>query len=102
MSEPIVSAVDLQAFAAALLSAVGSYSDDARITAEVLVTFDLRGHESHGVAQLEPYYVRPLQQGLINAAPSATVVREKTTSIVIDADNGLGQPVTKRAMDRSV
>lgn len=97
-----MSAVDLQAFAAALLSAVGSSSEDARITAEVLVTSDLRGHESHGVARLEPYYVRPLQQGLIKAEPNTTVVREKTASIVIDADNGLGQPVTKRAMDRCI
>jgi L-2-hydroxycarboxylate dehydrogenase (NAD+) len=97
-----VDAEALRAYAAALLQAAGAPEDDARITAEVLVASDLRGHESHGVARLEPYYVRPLLQGTINACPQVAVRHETAATIVIDADNGLGQPASKRAMDRCI
>ncbi|HWE62169.1 MAG TPA: Ldh family oxidoreductase, partial [Chloroflexota bacterium] len=60
---------------------------------------DLRGHESHGVARLERFYVRPLQRGQINPRAQMAVQRETAAVVVVDAANGLGQPATKRAMD---
>lgn len=102
MSDVWIGAAELRADAAALLQAAGATEEDARITAEVLVASDLRGHESHGVARLEPYYVRPLLRGVINARPQMTVRHETAATIVIDADNGLGQPAAKRAMDRCI
>jgi len=102
MRDVWVDAEALRAYAAVLLQAAGATEEDARITAEVLVASDLRGHESHGVARLEPYYVRPLLQGTINACPQATVRHETAATIVIDADNGLGQPAAKRAMDQCI
>jgi L-2-hydroxycarboxylate dehydrogenase (NAD+) len=102
VNEVHVQADQLRDFAAALLTAAGATEEDARITAEVLVASDLRGHESHGVARLLPYYVYPLQQGLINRRPCTTVRRETAATLVIDADNGLGHPVTKRTMDQCI
>ncbi|MDB5075030.1 MAG: Malate/L-lactate dehydrogenase [Chloroflexi bacterium] len=97
-----VEAEDLRAYAAALLRAVGAAEDSARITADVLVASDLRGHESHGVARLEKYYVRPLQAGLINADAKLTVLHETAATIAFDAMNGLGHPSTKYAMDACI
>lgn len=102
MSDVWVEAARARDFAAALLQAAGATEEDARITAEVLVASDLRGHESHGVSRLEQFYVRPLLTGQINARPRSVVRHETAATIVIDADNGLGQPAARRAMDRCI
>jgi LDH2 family malate/lactate/ureidoglycolate dehydrogenase len=102
VSDVRVGAEELRAFVAALLEAVGATADDARITADVLVASDLRGHESHGVARLEKYYVRTVQNGLIDGQAQLKVLHETAATIVFDAGNGLGQPATKRAMDACI
>jgi L-2-hydroxycarboxylate dehydrogenase (NAD+) len=89
----------LRAFVAMALGAVGVREEDARITADVLVTSDLRGHESHGVARLETFYVRPIQSGRIDPMARMAVRHETAATLVCDAANGLGQPAAKRAMD---
>jgi L-2-hydroxycarboxylate dehydrogenase (NAD+) len=97
-----VRAEDLRTFVAGLLEAAGASEEDACIAADVLVASDLRGHESHGVARLEKYYVRPLLSGLIDRAAQLTVRHETAATIAFDAKNGLGQPATKRAMDACI
>lgn len=74
--------------------------DDARITADVLVTADLRGISSHGVARLRRY-VDGLRDGVMTAQPDTQVVTETPTTVVIDAGGGLGQPVSYRAMEKA-
>lgn len=94
-----VDAVELRRFMADIFEAVGMAEDDAAISADVLVTADLRGHESHGVARAEHFYVRPLQDGRIAARAPLATVRETMAAVVLDAGNGMGHPATKRAMD---
>lgn len=71
----------------------------AQIVADVLVEADLRGIESHGVARLVSYYVSRIRSGHLNPQPNYRIVRETKTSIVYDADNGLGHPVSKMTME---
>ncbi len=97
-----VDAATLRDVAGALLRAAGATDEDAGIAAAVLIASDLRGHESHGVSRLERYYVRPLLAGKIKARPQAVVRHETAATIVIDADNGLGQPAAAKAMDRCI
>ena len=52
-----VDAARLQDFVTRALKKVWVPEDDARITADMLVTTDLRGIESHGVAHLAQFYV---------------------------------------------
>jgi LDH2 family malate/lactate/ureidoglycolate dehydrogenase len=89
----------LRNFVRAVLTAVDVDAGDAAIVADVLVTADLRGIESHGVGRLESHYVSRLRNGQIAAHPVVETVRETATTIVIDAGNGLGHPVAKRTMD---
>ncbi len=89
----------LRAFAANVLERVGVPATDARTVAEILVSADLRGVESHGMARLDSYYVSRIREGQLKAAASIAVVRETPTTILLDADNGLGHPAGKRAMD---
>ena len=88
----------LKHFVAEVLTKVGVAPADAATVADVLVAADLRGIESHGVARLESYYVSRIRNGKLKPAPSVTVVRETPTSLLLDADNGLGHPAGKRAM----
>jgi len=88
----------LKAFVVEALTKVGVAQPDAETVADVLVAADLRGVESHGVARLETYYVSRIRNGKLKATPAVSVVRETPTSIVLDADNGLGHPAGKRAM----
>jgi len=88
----------LTSFIVTSLTKVGVAPADAATVADVLVAADLRGVESHGVARLESYYVSRIRNGKLKAAPTVSVVRETPTSIVLDADNGLGHPAGKRAM----
>ena len=98
MRDVRVDAERLRVFVAALLQAAQMREEDARTTAEVLVAADLRGHESHGVARLEEFYVRPLLSGQITPRAPLVTVRESAATLVLDAGNGMGHPAAARAM----
>jgi LDH2 family malate/lactate/ureidoglycolate dehydrogenase len=91
---------ELKRFVSTVLEKVGIAPEDAAVVADVLVAADLRGIESHGVARLESYYVSRLRGGKMNPKPNVKTVRETATSILVDADNGLGHPVAKRTMEK--
>jgi L-2-hydroxycarboxylate dehydrogenase (NAD+) len=74
---------------------------DADIAAEVLVSADLRGVDSHGVARLSGY-VRLWEASRINARPDIKVVHETTSTAVVDGDQGLGLVVAPFAMDIAI
>ncbi len=88
----------LKNFVANVLVHVDVAPADAAVVADVLVTSDLRGIESHGVARLESYYVSRLRNGKMEPKPTVATVRETPSSILLDAGNGLGHPTAKRAM----
>ena len=93
---------ELRAFVQRALTACDVGDEDARTVGEILVTSDLRGIESHGVARLERYYVDPLRAGAILARSVETTISESPTSLAIDANNGLGHPVAARTMHRTI
>jgi L-2-hydroxycarboxylate dehydrogenase (NAD+) len=90
----------LKAFVITALTKVGVTPEDAAIVADVLVAADLRGVESHGVARLDAYYVSRIRAGQILAKPNVQTARETSTSLLVDAGNGLGHPTAKRTMER--
>ena len=71
--------------------------EDAAVTADNLVTANLRGIDSHGVARLRRY-VNGLRDGVMVARPEIKVVHETPATALIDGGAGLGQPVSVRAM----
>ncbi len=94
------SETQLKRFVAAILEKVGVDRAHAGVVADVLVAADLRGIESHGVARLESYYVGRIRAGKLCPKPDYRIVRETETSVLYDADNGLGHPVGKLAMEK--
>ncbi len=97
----LVDAERLHAFTARAFEIVGVAPDEARIAADVLVTADLRGVESHGVARLH-HYLAHLKQGKVTTQARLRVVRELPTTVTVDAGNGLGLVAAYRAMEIAI
>ena len=80
-----------------LLRGLGICEEDSRIGSEVLLSSDIRGVDSHGVARLQLYY-RRLKKDLINRTPNLTRIKDLGSTVVLDADNGLGVCTAPKAM----
>jgi L-2-hydroxycarboxylate dehydrogenase (NAD+) len=76
---------------------MGCPADDAGLASTVLLSADLRGVDSHGVARLSGY-VRLWEAGRINAKPDVKIVHESPSTAVVDGDRGLGLVVAPKAM----
>ena len=87
----------LKKFTFDVLVSMGCPEEDARLGAEVLLSADIRGIDSHGVARLSGY-VRLWEAKRINAAPNVQLVHETPTTGVVDGDGGLGLVVAPYAM----
>ncbi len=74
----------------------------AETAADVLLSADLRGVESHGIIRLNTYYGSRLRKGLIDPDASPTILSETLTTLAIDGGNGMGQVVSKYAMERAI
>lgn len=96
-----VPADKLRSFCTAALEKLGVSKEDASITANVLVEADLRGIDSHGVARMSRY-VSGIQQGMMKPKANPRVVHQTPCTATIDADAGLGQPVSHWAMQLAI
>lgn len=97
-----VDAGKLRKLAAEELRAVGVPESDAEVMADVLVTADLRGVETHGIVSLVPFYIKGIQAGRINPRPDIKVTDSDASVATIDGDQGLGYVVTHRAMEKAI
>jgi LDH2 family malate/lactate/ureidoglycolate dehydrogenase len=70
---------------------------DAEVAADVLLAADLRGIDTHGGSRLK-YYADRLTSGITKPAAPFEVLRETSTTAVVDAHVALGHPVAARAM----
>jgi len=101
IQERTVAAGDLLALAVDIFERTGVPADEARIVANALVEADLRGMQSHGVLRV-PIYVEKIRAGGFRAGHKGTVVRETNGTALLDAEDGLGQVVSLRAMDLAI
>jgi LDH2 family malate/lactate/ureidoglycolate dehydrogenase len=76
---------------------IGSNEADATTAATSLLSADLRGVDSHGVARLSGY-IRLWNAGRVNAKPAIKIIHETPSTAVVDGDRGLGLVVAPYAM----
>lgn len=88
---------DLIRFMILALEKMGIPTEDATIIADVLITSDLWGVRSHGVAHLKMYHER-IKTGLQLPMTNWKVVKESPTTAVVDGGNGMGMVVGTHAM----
>lgn len=85
-------------FTQKVFESMGCSETDAHLATDVLLTADLRGIDSHGIARLSGY-IRLWEAGRINTKPNIKVVYETPATATIDGDAGLGLVVAARSMD---
>ncbi|WXG42116.1 MAG: Ldh family oxidoreductase [Candidatus Freyarchaeum deiterrae] len=74
---------------------------DADICAEVLITSDLWGVESHGIQRLKMYYDR-IKDGKQLPVTKISVVKDGSTNALVDGGNGMGQVVAHHSMQMAI
>ncbi len=80
---------------------MGCSDTDATTATTVLLSADLRGIDSHGVARLSGY-VRLWEVQRINTTPDIKIVHETPSTAVVDGDAGLGLVVAPYAMQVAI
>ena len=80
---------------------IGCDEPSAALATKVLLSADMRGIDSHGVARLTGY-VRLWEAERINASPVIRITHETPSTAVVDGDAGLGLVVAPYAMDVAI
>ena len=91
----------LETFCIQVLERLKVPPEEAAITAKTMVTANLRGVDTHGVARL-PAYANKLQGGGLTPAVTLTTERETIATAVLDGHDGLGQVISYRAMHLAI
>jgi len=91
----------LTSFTIDALLAMGVPREDAEIITDVLITADLWGIKSHGIAHLRMYNQR-IKKGLQLPITNWTVVKDSPTTAVVDGGCGMGMVVGYHAMKMAI
>jgi len=91
----------LKKFTQQIFQKIGCSEEDARLASNVLISADLRGVDSHGVARLSGY-VRLWEVKRLNPEPKIKIAHETPSTAVVDGDKGLGLVVGPRAMQIAI
>ena len=95
--ETIYSVLALKDFTRKVFEKIGCSDQDAATATDALLSADLRGIDSHGIARLVGY-VRLWEAGRVNANPVIHVIHETPSTATVDGDSGLGLVVAPYAM----
>lgn len=76
-------------------------SKDAEIIADVLISSDLRGIDSHGIQRCRMYYER-IKQGIYNPKTDIEIIKDEGATAVIDGKCGMGQIIGYKAMKLAI
>jgi len=93
----------MERFMVDVFMGIGVPEDDARICADVLVTADKRGIDSHGVGRFKPfYYDRVVKDKVQNAVTNFEIVRDHMAVAVVDGHDGMGMVIAKKSMQLAI
>lgn len=101
-TRPYVSWELVSRFMTDVFQAYGVPEEDARICTDVLLESDRRGIESHGCNRFKPIYLDRIRDGTLLPVTKIDILRETPTTIVMDANNGMGMVASYRMMERLI
>jgi L-2-hydroxycarboxylate dehydrogenase (NAD+) len=87
----------IENFIVDVFEGLGTPGEEARICADVLITSDLQGIESHGVGRLKYYYDR-IRAGVQSVQTEIEIVRDNEATAVVDGHNGMGHVIAYHSM----
>ena len=80
----------MNSFMIDVFKAYGVPEADAAICADVLLESDRRGIESHGCNRFKPIYLDRIKNGTLLPVTKIDILKETPTTVVMDANNGMG------------
>ena len=89
----------MNAFMIDVFEAYGVPHEDAVICADVLLESDRRGIESHGCNRFKPIYLDRIENGTLLPVTKIDILKETPTTVVMDANNGMGMVASHRMME---
>ncbi|HSF45961.1 MAG TPA: Ldh family oxidoreductase [Chitinophagaceae bacterium] len=92
---------ELQRFTRQVFLKIGCSAEHADLATEALLSADLRGIDSHGIARLSGY-VRLWEAGRIHSNPEITIAHETPSTATVDGGKGLGLVVAPFAMEIAI
>lgn len=91
----------LHQFSNNIFAAINLNTTDANLATKVLLSADLRGIDSHGIARLVGY-VRLWEAARINSKPNIRITHQTPSTATIDADAALGLIAAPKAMEIAI
>jgi L-2-hydroxycarboxylate dehydrogenase (NAD+) len=88
-------------FTYSIFKSIGCEEEDAIIASKVLVSADVKGIDSHGVARLSGY-VKLWEKNRINTSPAIKIMHQTPSTASVDGDSGLGLVVAPFAMSLAI
>lgn len=92
---------ELKNFISQIFESYGIVKEDAKIVSEVLTASDARGIKSHGVARTH-MYLKGIEVDTIHKQTSYTTLMETQTTIAVDANGSIGQPISVLLMNKAI
>jgi LDH2 family malate/lactate/ureidoglycolate dehydrogenase len=93
----------MEQFMVDVFMGIGVPEEDARICADVLITADKRGIDSHGIGRLKTiYYDRIVKDKIQFPVTEFEIVRDNLATAVVDGHHGMGMVISKRCMQMAI
>lgn len=92
----------LEKFMVDVFTSIGVPLPDAQICADVLITADKFGLDSHGISRLKPIYYQRIREGILSPRTNYEILRQGPTTAVIDGHHGMGHVIAKGSMELAI
>ncbi|MQY59455.1 MAG: Ldh family oxidoreductase [Clostridia bacterium] len=92
----------MEKFMVDVFKGLGVAEKDAKVCADVLISADKRGIDSHGINRLKPIYYDRIKAGIQSPVTHFEIVKEGPTTAVADGHNGMGQVISEKAMGMAI
>ncbi len=93
----------MEKFMIDVFKSIGVPEKDAEICADVLITSDKRGIDSHGIGRLKPiYYDRIVHHKVQQPVTRFEIVRDHLSTAVVDGHHGMGMVIAKKCMELAI
>jgi L-2-hydroxycarboxylate dehydrogenase (NAD+) len=101
MNSIVIKAERLRKFCEETFQQLGFNKKDSTIISDVIILSDLFGIDSHGINRLK-MYIQQLHSGYIDIRSQPEIVFQTPVSAVIDGKKGMGQLVSRFAMNIAI
>jgi L-2-hydroxycarboxylate dehydrogenase (NAD+) len=96
-----IDAKTLENFMRDVFLGLGVRKEDAEIIADVLITSDLRGIDSHGIQRCKMYYDR-IKEGIYEVKTDIKIINDGPTTALLDGGCGMGHVIAYKAMKMAI